>query len=50
MIKRGKVKPYVTLPGALSVETDRKGNLWAGTVTFPENAPPTGTIVKIKKK
>ena len=50
VIKRGKVKPYVTLPGAVSVETDRKGNLWAGTVTFPENAPPTGTIVKIKKK
>ena len=50
VIKRGKVKPYVSLMGAVSVETDRKGNLWAGTVTFPENAPPTGTIVKIKKK
>ena len=45
MIKHGEVKPYVTLPGALSVETDRKGNLWAGTgITGPSS------IVKISKK
>jgi hypothetical protein len=31
VIKNGKVTLYVTLPGALSVETDRKGTLWAGT-------------------
>ena len=45
VIKHGEVKPYVTLPGALSVETDRKGNLWAGTgITGPSS------IVKISKK
>jgi hypothetical protein len=43
--KNGRVKPYLTLPGALSVETDRKGNLWAGTgITGP------GSIVKISKR
>jgi hypothetical protein len=45
VVKNGKVKPYVSLPGALSVETDRKGNLWAGTgITGPSS------IVKISKK
>ena len=45
VIKHGKVKEYVALPGALSVETGRKGNLWAGTgITGPNS------IVKISKK
>ena len=47
VVKHGKVTPYVDLPGVVSVEVDRRGNLWAGTLG-DETHP--GTIVKISKK
>ena len=45
---RGKVRPYVTLPGVVAVETSKSGKLWAATMGDPENKVP-GTIVKIVK-
>lgn len=49
VVQRGKVKPYVTLPGVVAVETTKsRKTLWAATMGDPENKVP-GTIVKIVK-
>lgn len=45
VIRDGKPEPYVTLPGALSVESGGR-NLWAGTIG--SEAGP-GTLVKISR-
>ncbi|MET1006124.1 MAG: ScyD/ScyE family protein [Propionibacteriaceae bacterium] len=48
VLKNGKPKPYVELPGALSVEAAKEG-LWAGTTVFGPNGP-AGSIVKITSR
>jgi hypothetical protein len=45
-VKNGKPKPYVTLNGALSVESGR-GHLYAGTLGDEETQAP-GTVVRLK--
>ena len=47
VIKRGKPKLYLTLPGVVSVESGR-GHLYAGTFASEEDNRP-GTVVKITK-
>lgn len=47
VIKDGVVKPWVDLPGAVSVETDRHGTVWAGTLG---NEQGPGTVVTISTK
>lgn len=46
VVKRGKVTPYVSLPGVVAVESDRHGDLWAATLGN-EDPPAPGTIVRI---
>lgn len=51
VIKNGQTKPYVSLPGAVSVESDGR-NLWAGTLASePSEGNPgaPGTLVKITR-
>jgi hypothetical protein len=48
VIKRGKPKLYLTLPGVVSIESGR-GHLYAGTFASEEDDRP-GTVVKITKR
>ena len=48
VVKRGKVRTYLKLPGVVAVETTKSGQLWAATLGDQEKKLP-GTIVKIKK-
>jgi hypothetical protein len=47
VIKNRKVSTFLNLPGVVSVETDSRGRLWAGTVNL---AGGPGSIVKINTK
>ena len=47
VVKHGKAHKYLSLPGVVSVETDRHGALWAATLGGPPSTP--GTLVKIIK-
>ncbi len=47
VVERGRVKPYLTLPGVVAVETSSSGELWAATLGSGPTSP--GTIVKISK-
>lgn len=47
VIKNGKPKPYLTLPGVVSIESGR-GHLYAGTFASEDGKSP-GTVVKIVK-
>ena len=44
VVRNGRVRPYLTLPGVVAVETSASGELWAGTIGGPSGP---GTIVKI---
>lgn len=46
VVKKGKVKTFVQLPGAVAVETNSRGEVWAATMASESPAAP-GTIVKI---
>ena len=49
-VRKGKVTPFVEIPGALSVEIDRvNGGLWVGTLApLGEQGPEgPGTIVRV---
>ena len=46
VVRHGQVRPYLTLPGVVAVETGRHGALWAATLGN-EDPPAPGTIVKI---
>ena len=46
VVKHGRARPYVSLPGVVAVETSRSGELWAATLGN-EDPPAPGTIVKI---
>ncbi|MFT4165993.1 MAG: ScyD/ScyE family protein [Microlunatus sp.] len=48
VVRRGKAKTYVELPGVVAVETTKSGKLWAATMGDQEKKAP-GTIVKIVK-
>ena len=45
VVTSGRVRPYLTLPGVVAVETGASGQLWAGTIGSGPDSP--GTIVKI---
>lgn len=47
VVKHGTVKPYLSLPGVVAVETGKDGTLWAATLGN-EDPPAPGTIVQIK--
>lgn len=49
VVRKGTVKPYVNLPGAVSVEAGPKGSLYAGTLVFGPAGPPTASVVKITR-
>lgn len=49
VVRHGAVRPYVTLPGVVAVETSKGGQLWAATLGN-EEPPAPGTIVKIVNK
>ena len=46
VVRHGQVRPYVDLPGALSVESGRHGRLFAGTIGAEDGSAP-GTVVRI---
>lgn len=48
VVRHGKPKPYLALPGVVAVETSASGQLWAATLGN-EDPPAPGTIVKISK-
>ncbi len=45
VVKNGRARPYLMLPGVVAVETGTSGQLWAGTIGSGPDSP--GTIVKI---
>ncbi len=49
VVKGSKKTDFVSLPGVVAVETDRRGQLWAATLGN-EDPPAPGTIVKIDVK
>lgn len=49
VVKGSKKTDFLTLPGVVAVETDRRGQLWAATLGN-EDPPAPGTIVKISVK
>lgn len=46
VVRHGTVRPYVSLPGVVAVESDGRGRLWAATMANEDPAAP-GTIVQI---
>ncbi|HEY5784509.1 MAG TPA: ScyD/ScyE family protein [Microlunatus sp.] len=46
VIRNGRARPYLNLPGVVAVETSKSGALWAATLGN-EDPPAPGTIVKI---
>lgn len=46
VVRHGKVRPYLDLPGVVAVESGRNGSLWAATLGN-EDPPAPGTIVQI---
>lgn len=48
VVRHGKRTGFIPLPGAVAVETDRSGGLYAGTITDRTSGAP-GTIVRISK-
>ncbi|HET9647819.1 MAG TPA: ScyD/ScyE family protein [Microlunatus sp.] len=49
VVRHGKTSELLSLPGVVAVETDKNGELWAGTLGN-EDPPAPGTIVKIINK
>jgi hypothetical protein len=46
VVKRSGKATFLTLPGVVAVETDRRGQLWAATLGSQDPAVP-GTLVKV---